>query len=124
MTTLLTVAGILAYAVADLYAARHLYGRWRARKIDKEFKRTSIIYGRRSDEERLREAHRYWAETDRPFVMVGALAAATAWPLTLAALVLARWMDSAPTRASAELQADRDQMARRIAELERELGIK
>lgn len=110
MADLITTLAVTAYIAADLWAARRLYGTWRARSIDKANWCSDPV-------ERFNEV-------DRPFVMMAAFAGALAWPITLVCWGMYRWFDGTPVRSRRELAVEREAMARRIRELEAELGIK
>lgn len=115
MTLLLIILASAAYAAADLYAARRLYGTWRARAIDNAPRYQG-------------DPVRWFNDCDRPFYIAGALAAALAWPLVLAAWWLARaagrFFDDTPIRSRHELEAERREQAARIRQLENDLGIR
>jgi hypothetical protein len=103
------------YAVAWLFTARVLYGRWRAKGVDHY---TDYPYGYATE-----RAIDSWNDISRGPVMAGALTLALLWPLVPGALLVIRFMDSAPQLSQAEM---RDRLAardRRIAELERELNL-
>lgn len=123
MSTALIALAVTVYAAADLYAARLLYGHMRARAIDRHVARYTGEPFKRGPEQALRAARTWYAETDRPFFMVGAVAGAALWPLVLLGAGAARWLDTTPVRARGELEAERAQQAARIQELEAELGI-
>jgi len=110
------IAGIVVgcYALAWLYTARALYGRWRAKGIDKDAAR----FGYTTE-----SAINSWNEIERAPVMVGALGLALLWPLVPAALLAIRFLDSAPQLSRAELRDRLAERDRRIAELERENGL-
>jgi hypothetical protein len=111
------IAGIVigCYAIAWLVTARVLYGRWRAKSIDHNVGSFSYTTKR---------AVASWNEIDRGPVMAGALGLALIWPLALLALPVIAFMDSAPQLSQAELRDRLAERDRRIAELEREAGIR
>jgi hypothetical protein len=105
------IAAIIAgcYALAALFAARVLYGRWR-----------SELMALGSFEHYCNNCRtlRYALATDREAAM-RAMAAAVAWPLTLLVFaVVFRPPPTATERAAAEAK-----LKSRIAELEKELGV-
>jgi len=105
------------YAVAWLYTARWFYGRWRAKGIDHNRKDLPCLCPDTA------KAIESWNEIDRVPVMMGALGLGLLWPLTLIAVPVIRFMDSAPQLSQAELRDRLTERDRRIAELEREAGI-
>jgi hypothetical protein len=109
---------VLAYFTASLYGARHLYGRLRARAIDKAAKETGPFGARYPDP----VAH--FNEWDRGETAVGSILAAAFWPVALIGLGVYRFVTANPELSRTELAAERDAMAKRIRELEHELGIK
>lgn len=106
---ILFIALAAADAVADLFAARYLYGRMRAHAID------SSPLDRHTA---LRHAHE-----DRVFRMTGAFMLAFIWPLALLGLGLYHFMLTTPVRSQYELEAEADALERRIRELEKELKL-
>lgn len=105
----ITLASV-GYGIADLYAARYLYGLMRARVIDNwKYTYTEPVEG---------------FNEDRGLFMIAAFFLATAWPFTLAGFGLYRFMSTTPVKSALELKEERNAAQRRIAELERELGIK
>ena len=116
----MTVAIILAigcYVATWLYTARALYGRWRAKSIDKDLREFPLLYRTTA------KAIESWNDIDRLGAMPGALALALLWPVIPAFLLVVRFMDGSPVLSQAEM---RDRIAardKRIAELEREAGI-
>lgn len=104
MILFIVLASVAAYTVADLFAARYLYGRMRAHGIDKD-------------------GPERFNEVDRPFVKLGALLLAFAWPVSLLCLGVARFMDTTPVRSQHEIKAEADAMTRYIRELEKELKL-
>lgn len=121
MTALLIASAALGHLAATLYIARHLYGRWRATDIDRNVTRRRA-YSQAGLHVHLIEARNSF-NVDRTYYMTGALAAAFVWPVTLAAIGIYRWLDSSPVQSATELEADRNRMAARLADLERDLGI-
>lgn len=91
----------LLYAAIALLTARHIYGRIRASDIKQ--------WG----------ADKFDGE-DAMMNGVAALFAGVFWPLALIVLVVIY----KPTKGAEELKAERDAMAKRIAELEAELGMR
>jgi hypothetical protein len=117
---LITLAAV-AYAAADLLAARFIYGRLRAPKID-HYSAAEWYYG---------DPVKRFDEYDRPFMAALAMALALIWPATFAgwlllftALRLARFLDGTSVKSRHELETERDAREQRIRELERQLGIK
>lgn len=109
---------VLAYLTASLYGARHLYGRLRARAIDKAASEMGTFGPRYPDP----VAH--FNEWNRTETVVGSVLLAVFWPIALAGFGVYRFVTANPGLSGAELAAERDAMAKRIRELERELGIK
>jgi hypothetical protein len=109
-------AGIVlgCYAIASLITARLLYGRWRAKGIDAN----AANFGYTTD-----SAIDSWNEIDRGPVMAGAFGLGLLWPLVPVFILLIRFMDSAPQVSQAELCDRLRERNRRIADLERELGL-
>jgi len=103
----------LAYLAANLYAARTVYGRLRARAINKW--RSNALYKDKP----------VWAfnEFDRGEVIIGSVLAAVFWPVALIGWGVARFVTHNPPQSRAELETERDRMAARIRDLESELGI-
>lgn len=114
MTVLIAILSALAYTTVGLYSARHLYGQWRAREID----RWCRSYG-----SELEGAIDNFGHFDKPLYIAAALMAATFWPITLLGHMVIRFLDSTPVRSRAEMEAESQRQADRIAELECELGI-
>jgi hypothetical protein len=114
------IAGIVigCYALAWLYTARLLYGRWRANGIDHNREHLPYVCPDTA------KAIDSWNEIDRGPVMAGALALGLIWPLTLIAVPVIRFIDSAPQLSQAEMRDRLRARDRRIAELEREAGIR
>ncbi|MDX3515892.1 hypothetical protein PV755_44545 [Streptomyces caniscabiei] len=109
---------VLAYLTAALYGARHLYGRLRARAIDKiAAKATALGPWYKDPVARFNE----W---DRAPYVVGSVLLAVFWPLALIGFGVYRFVTANPTLSRTELAAERERMAGRIRDLERELGIK
>lgn len=98
------IAGLLilaAYPVAALLAARRVYSRIRTEEITR--------WGARN-----------YAGSDAFMNGFTALFAGMFWPVMLIVLVVIH----KPAKAPEELKAERDAMAKRIAELETELGMR
>jgi hypothetical protein len=112
------IAGIIlgCYALAWLYTARALYGRWRAKGIDRRLKDRYLASTTAASIDA-------WNEIDRGSVMIGALAVALLWPLVPAFILLIRLMDGSPQLSRAEMRDRLAERDRRIAELERENGL-
>ena len=117
MTALVAAVCVAAYLAVAAWSMRWLYGRWRAKNIDKY----AAMFGG-AEKGRAYYEERWAGETK-----LGAAAAGFAWPVTLPTMgfgaLLARFMDTAPVVSRAEREAERDVLRKRIAELERELGI-
>lgn len=109
---------VLAYLTASLYGARHLYGRLRARAVDKAANEMGPFGPRHPD-----PVARF-KEWDHGEIAVGSVLAAVFWPLTLVGFGVYRFVTANPALSRTELAAERDRMARRIRDLEHELGIK
>lgn len=128
MLAFLITLGVVGYLAADLYAARWLYATWRARSIDRRVKQNERTYGGlvepKPQGERTSKAVEDFNELYRTEYMLGAFAVAAIWPVALLAWGLFRFFDAAPARSRSELEAERDALSRRIAELEADLGIK
>lgn len=115
---MIALACVLTYLAASLYGARHLYGRLRARAIDKIAAKADALGPWYKDPvARFNE----WSRTE---TVVGSVLAAVFWPLTLAGYGVYRFVTANPALSRTELAAERDRMARRIRDLEHELGIK
>jgi hypothetical protein len=114
------IVGIVlgCYAVAWLLTARPLYGRWRAKGIDA--KRRDFKYLCPDTPAAIRE----WNSIDRGPVMIGALGLGLLWPLLPAFILVTRFLDSAPQLSQAEMRDRLAERDKRIAELEREAGIR
>jgi hypothetical protein len=100
---MITWIGVPAYLTAWLFSARWLFGHWRARMID---------------------SSNWWDDIDNGPVMLGALALALIWPLIPVFGALIRFMKSSPVLSQAEMRDRLGERDRRIAELEREAGIR
>jgi hypothetical protein len=117
-TVLIAGAGVIAYLVVALLAARGFYGYMRTKSIDDSTSTTKLGVA--------------WAvntfnEVERgPFALIATISG-LAWPVAIPIVLggarLMRWFDRTAPKSSAELQGEHDQMQRRIQELERELGI-
>ncbi|MGJ5831419.1 hypothetical protein [Streptomyces ossamyceticus] len=115
---MIALACVAAYLTASLYGARHLYGRLRARAIDKAAKEMGPFGARYPDPvARFNE----WDRGPTAFISV---VLALFWPIALVGYGVYRFVTSSPALSRTELAADRDAMAKRIRELEHELGIK
>lgn len=108
---------VLAYFTASLYGARHLYGRLRARAIDKRAEKNAKCTIRYDSVEE-------YNEYDRAPYVVGSVLLAVFWPIALTGYGVYRFVTANPALSRTELAAERDAMAKRIRDLERELGIK
>lgn len=108
---------VLAYLAAALLGARHLYSRLRARAIDKRAAENANTHARYDS---VAEFNEY----DRPPYVVGSVLGAVFWPVALAGYAVYRFVTANPAMSRTELAAERDAMAKRIRELENELGIK
>lgn len=115
---MITLACVLAYLAASLYGARHLYARLRTRAIDKAANKEGPFGPLYPD------AGARFNEFDRAEIVVGSVLAAVFWPLALTGYGVYRFVTANPALSRTELAAERDEMAKRIRELERELGIK
>lgn len=115
---MIVLACVLAYLAAALLGARHLYARLRARAIDKAAKDVGPFGPRHPDP----VAH--FKEWDHGEIAVGSVLAAVFWPLTFVGYGVYRFVTANPALSRTELAAERGRMARRIRELENELGIK
>jgi hypothetical protein len=114
----ITLVCVLAYLTAALYGARHLYGRLRARAIDKAAAKTTVVGPLYPDP----VAH--FNEWGRGEAAVGSVLLAVFWPLALTGFGVYRFVTSNPALSRTELAAEQKRMAQRIRELEHELGIK
>lgn len=115
---MIALACVLAYLTASLYGARHLYGRLRARAIDKaagESVGFGPMYG---------DPVAHFNEWDKGESVFAAVLGAVFWPLALAGYAVYRFVTTNPNLSRTELATERDAMAQRIRDLERELGIK
>jgi len=117
MTLLIALAATAAYLAIWLYAARYLYGRWRARGIDYNRREFSILCPTTG------AAVDRWNRDDRGFVMAGALGLALIWPVIPIALAIAAFLTSTPVLSQAEMRDRLAERDRHIADLERQLGI-
>lgn len=115
---MITLACVLAYLIADLYAARHLYGRLRARAIDKRAARNAEL------RYTYYEPIKHFNEWDKGETVAASVLLAVFWPFALVGLGVYRFVTANPALSATELAAERDRMAQRIRDLERELGIK
>lgn len=115
---MIALACVLAYLVAALLGARHLYARLRARAIDKAAKEAGPFGPRNPDP----VAH--FNEWDHGEIAAGSVLAAVFWPITLVGFGVYQFVTANPALSRTELAAERDVMAKRIRELEQELGIK
>lgn len=115
---MIALVSVLAYLTASLYGARHLYGRLRARVIDKAASEMGPFGPRNPDP----VAHfKKWGHVE---TTVGSVLAALFWPLALVGFGVYRFVTASPALSRTELAAERDAMAKRIRELEHELGVK
>ncbi|MCZ4509965.1 hypothetical protein O3Q52_17520 [Streptomyces sp. ActVer] len=115
---MIAIGCVLAYLAVALFGARHLYARLRARAIDKRAEQNAEMRFFRAD------AVKEFNEWDRVEVVVGAVLATVFWPLALVGFGVYRFVTTDPALSRTELAAERDAMAKRISELEHELGIK
>lgn len=115
---MIAFACVVVYLAVSLYGARHLYGRLRARSIDKAAAKTTVLGPMYPDP----VAH--FKEWDHGEAAVGAILAAVFWPIALIGYAIYRFVTTNPALSRTELTAERDAMAQRIRDLERELGIK
>lgn len=109
---------VLAYLTASLYGARYAYSRLRARSIDKTAAKThagSLLYP---------DPVAHFNEYERAEVVFGSVLLTMFWPLALVGFGVFRFVTTNPALSRTELAAERDVMAKRIRELEHELGIK
>lgn len=97
------ITGASAYAIMWLFAARWLFGHWRAR---------------------MKDSDGWYEDIDTVPVMLGAFALALIWPLVPVLAALVRFMKSSPVLSQAEMRDRIWERDRRIAELEREAGIR
>lgn len=116
---MIALACVLAHLVASLFGARHLYARLRARAIDKAATKKGPFGSRHPS-----DAVAHFNEWDKGDVVLGAVLAAVFWPIAIAGFGVYRFVTANPTLSRTELAAERDAMAQRIRDLERELGIK
>jgi hypothetical protein len=98
-----------AYLAANLYAARAIYGRLRARAIDEHLRDNPLLYKGKSAAEAFNDLDRFEA-------IGGAVLAAVFWPVVLIGWGVIRFVTHDPPQSRAE-------MADRIRELETKLGI-
>lgn len=117
---MIALACVLAYLTASLYGARHLYSRLRARAIDNR----AAKYAKYTHTGDLYDPVEEFKEWDRLEIVSGSILAAVFWPLTLTGYGVYRFVTTNPALSRTELAAERDVMAKRIRELEHELGIK
>lgn len=103
MTADLAIAASVAYAITWLFAARWLFGHWRAR---------------------MKDNREWYDDIDTAPVMLGAFALALIWPLVPVFAGLIRFMKSSPVLSQAEMRERIGERDRRIAQLEREAGIR
>jgi hypothetical protein len=101
--TVILWIGVSAYLTAWLFSARWLFGHWRAR---------------------MKDGGSWYDDIDTGPIMLGALALALIWPLVPVFGALIRFMKSSPILSQAEMRARIGERDRRIAELEREAGIR
>lgn len=111
MTALITAAIVVGYMGTSLFWMRHLYGRWRAKSIDGY---TGL-------------GVQHFERVDRGLFMTLAALAGLLWPFSLptlgTAMLLTRWMATTSVKSQLEQRAERDELRKRIGELERDLGI-
>lgn len=121
MTLFLILTGTVAYLGVALGFMRPLYGRWRAASIDNGRRNHPILY------RTVEEGVAYFEDNDRGFIMTSAAMAGLVWPTVLPVwavlAVCSRVMGSTTVRSQLEQQGVVAAQAKRIAELERELGI-
>jgi hypothetical protein len=117
MAGALIVAACLMYMTAALYAARWLYGHWRARSIDK-----LDCYPPTTE-----KAIENWNDIDRGPIMGAAVLCGLFWPLTAIigplGILVYRFLNSTPVLSQSELRDRLAERDKRIAQLEREAGI-
>jgi hypothetical protein len=117
MTLLIALAATAAYLAIWLYAARYLYGRWRAKGIDHNRREYSCLCPTTE------AAVDMWNRDDRGFIMAGAFGLALIWPTIPVALAVAAFLTSTPVLSQAEMRDRLTERDRHIADLERQLGI-
>lgn len=109
-----------AYAMVATASLRPFYGRFRAMAIDSGVRSHPVLYGD--------DAVGEFDNLDRGMVRLAAGFASALWPLGWFGLfafpVIGRYMDGSSVRSRYETDKERDAMARRIADLERELNIR
>lgn len=116
MSAVIWLLSAACYGLGWLVTARRLYGNWRAKGIDGYRERNSVS-GTHA------RARAKWDRDNRAPVMTGALGLALIWPLIPIAVLVIRFMDSAPQLSQAEMRDRIGERDRRIAELEREAGV-
>ena len=108
---------VCAYLTASLYGARHLYAHLRARAIDKRAASATELRYVRTD------PIKDYNEWDKDETVFAAVLGAVFWPVALTGYGVYRFVTTNPALSRTELAAERDAMAKRIRELERDLGI-
>lgn len=115
---MIALACVLAYLATALYAGRRLYSVRRARAIDKRAaEHAERRYIRRDP---VKEFNEY----DQDLIAFESTVLALFWPLAMAGFGVYRYVTASPELSRTEAAAERERMAGRIRELERELGIK
>ena len=102
---------IPSYLLIAFLLSRPIYGLNRARSIAANRRRWGSLY--RDDD------LDYWNIADRPLVIFGSVLLSLLWPLIIPGYAAYRYMAGTKIRSDFEKEQDR----RRIAELEKELGL-
>jgi hypothetical protein len=118
MIAALTTIACAAYLAVGMFWARHLYGRWRAKGIDRTRRHYEYTCSTTA------EAITYWNNVNRGPVMTGAFFIGLAWlvtvPVIAVASLVARFLSSTPVVSQAEANDRVKARDRRIADLEAE----
>lgn len=114
MTALVAVPLVFAYTIVGLLTARAVYGRTRQRGID------ALSKGRRPHD----PVDAWECSFRRRDAILDGLFLGFFWPATLIAWALERFITGSPPPSAYELEAEKRELSQRLAELERELGIK
>jgi hypothetical protein len=121
----------LGYFLVGALATRPVYGYLRRASIAKQIRVYPSLYQysrvNRYDVEYYGFNRAKWDREDRPPVILSAILICMLWPFVLTVpvgYVLYKYMTGSKTRSQAEIEAEKQQLNKRIKELEKELDIR
>jgi hypothetical protein len=122
---------VLGYFLVGVLASRPIYGHLRKLSIAKQLRVYPSLYQYsridRYDVEYYGFNRAKWNREDRPPVILSAILISMLWPLVLTApvgYVIYKYMTGSKIRSQVEIEAETEQLNKRIVELERELHIR